>query len=89
MHQLTKLALLLVVLMIGGCATNSYQQVYSGDTQIYCNSPKDEAYCDREGDGYQDEDARYRIQIQPPGRVPPPPSPGNSDISNFPRGPPQ
>ena len=57
MHHLAKLALLLVALMISGCATSGYQQVYSGDAQIYCNSPKDEAYCDREGAGYQDEDA--------------------------------
>ena len=86
MHHLTKLALLLVALTIGGCATSSHQQVSSGDTPIYCNSPKDDAYC--ESDGEEAEDDQYRVRIQLPGRVPAPPAPpSNSDIPNFPAGP--
>jgi hypothetical protein len=88
MQHVTKLAVLLVALTNSGCATNGYQQVYSGDAPIYCNSPKDETYCDRDGAGHEDEEAQYRIQVQLPGRVQAPPPHSNSDIPNFPAGPP-
>jgi hypothetical protein len=81
MQRVVRLVFFATALLIGGCATKGYQQVYSGDAQIYCNSPND-AYCEREGSGYQDEAAHYRVEIQPPGRV-------NADIPNFAAGPPQ
>jgi hypothetical protein len=83
MQQVVKLALLVVALTIGGCATNSYQKVSTGDTPIYCNSPEDEAYCDSDNDG----DDQYRIRIQLPVKVPETPSPpSDSNIPNFPAG---
>jgi hypothetical protein len=87
MHQVAKLALLVAVLTIGGCATNSYQKVSNGDTPIYCDSPKDDADCDRD----EDADDQYRVRVQLPGKTPapPPPSPSDSDIPNFPQGPPR